>query len=256
MPPLPINLTGSTPAGDLVYPNGDYVVESKEITVEPTKDGSKQMIVVKARILAGPNASNDLQGKPIIHRYCLIDSAKPFLHRFLLAAGITQEMLNAAGGVPNTDWLVGKKYVVRISEKNGNTNVGMERPLEAWTYGGQLAGSPPPTQVTQQSSILGAPMGMPQPPAPQQQMQPQQQQQQQQQQWQQQQMQPPPQQWPQQQQQQQLPPQQPQMPPQAGYQQGYQNANVPPAYQQPPAPQQGNVGYAAPPPPAGNVPQS
>ena len=169
---LPINVAGVAPADDFNYPAGEYILSVKEAKMEPTKDGTGNRLVIKTNIIMGPNSSLEMQNKPLTHSYYLSEKSRPFLMRFALAAGVTQEQIAASGGQLDTDWFTGKQYMARISMKNEYTNVDRERPLAAWTHGG-IAGQPaaapagaPPASLLNPLPTAAPPMAAPPVAAP------------------------------------------------------------------------------------------
>jgi hypothetical protein len=251
---LPINVAGVQAAADLVYPQGEYILQVKKAEALPTQSGDGYRFKVESQIVMGPGASADLAGKPVTHSYAISEKSRPFLVRFFQACGVTEQQIASTGGQLDADWIAAKQYVVRIGLRkadNGReyTDVSKERPLNAWTHnqpagGAQGAAAPQPGMFQQ----------MPGQAPPQQQAAPPQQQQQ----WQQ----PPQQQAAPPQQQYQQPPQQAQ---QFAGQQQLPNPTAPPAMpgngqqqaapqQQYAAPGQPQAGFPAPPPPGSQVP--
>lgn len=258
MPLLSVNLGGVSAAQDFSYPDGDYRLKVAKVEELTTQDGQGTRTRVICDIILGPGASADLQGKPIYHSFANTQKSLPFMRRFCDACGIGP-MIDANGGRIDTDWLVGREFVARVSKRKQQdgrefVNIDRERPIEAWTYGAGVAGGQPPQQMAPQPGML---QPMPQPQVPQQaqfqqpapmpapQAQPQQQYQQPQQ---------PQQQYQQPQQQYQQPPMQPAPAAQPG---ALPMPMAPPQQQPAPGnaqPAQPQTGFPAPAPPTGAVP--
>lgn len=133
---LPINLSNSKPASDLNYNPGEYALEIQSVTPKPTKDGAGYRLEVKTKILMGPGLDTSSAGKPFTHGYALSEKALPFVHRFVLAAGVTQQLLDQNGGQIAEEWFPGLKYMCNIAKDGQYYVVSRERPISEWTYGG------------------------------------------------------------------------------------------------------------------------
>lgn len=139
---LPINVAGVAPAEDFVYPAGEYIlqVDPQGVKVQPTKDGQGFRMVVKSKIVMGPNASLDLQGKPFTHSFPLTENSRMFVVQFAHACGLEAQIAQNGGNIAE-EWFPGRQYVAFVSQKDGYFNASKIRPLDAWTHGG-IAGQP------------------------------------------------------------------------------------------------------------------
>jgi len=160
---LNINLSGIKPAEDFeAYPSGDYVLQIAKADATPTNDGSSQYLKMTCSIICGPGASTDLQGKTMFHNKPLSEKAAPFLKKLFNACGITEDMINANGGAPDTDWLINRQFVARVSQKDYNgkmvNNVDQEKPIEAWTHAAGNKAAPQPSMMTAVPAPIAPPM--------------------------------------------------------------------------------------------------
>jgi hypothetical protein len=253
MPPLNINLGNVQTASDYeAVPVGDYWVMVKNSEQVVNKDGNGKHLKLTLEIKCGPGASIEYAGRTLFHRKGLgSEKSFPFLKKIFVACGFTDEQIMQAGAGLDSDWLIGKEFICKVTQREYNQNmqndISQEKSVSAWTHApGQAAAQPSmlqsvpnpmappvaPAAAPMQQPMMGAPAAAPA-AAPMQQ--------------------PAQQQWPSQQPMQPAQPQQgfaaPQQPMQPA-QPGIPNNGQPAAAQ----PQQTASGFAAPPPPGGPVP--
>lgn len=232
---LPINLLNVQPATGFDYPQGKYLFQVETTDIRANTDGEGQRLLVNNVIIMGPGAGNtQYQGRKLANSYQLSEKGAPFLKRFFLVCGITDEFIAANGGQVDPEWLHGKQFVASVVKNGQYTNITNEKPASDWNAV-EAPKTAAPTAAAPPSLLQPNPVQQQQPAAY---VQPQ--------------MQPQPQ-YPQPMQQ---PMQQPQMQPQPQYPQpqmqpGPQGLPTPTL----PQPQQGGipVGIPAPVPPPGNV---
>ena len=168
---LPLNFGGVQPAERIEYPAGEYLLTIESAVVEPAQfqAGPGHRLVIRTRIEMGPGPSTQLNGRPFTHRLPVTENSKAMTLRFLLNCGVTQEQIGAAGGNIDVDWLIGKRFVARLStNEKGYVNADRERPADAWTYaGGQQTAAPASPGLLQPLAPAPAPAPAAAPAAPQ-----------------------------------------------------------------------------------------
>ena len=223
---LPVNLGNVEPATGFDYPPGQYLFRVDSCEIRTNQDGVGQRLLVGNVIEMGPGPSTQFQGRKLSNSYQLTEKGAPFLMRFFLSCGITKEMIQMNGGMPDSDWLIGRQFMAQVVKNQQYTNITNEKPVSEWNPtngagGTQAAAGPAPQPALLQPTQTAMPPA--QPVQPTMAVQPQ------------------------------MAAQQPQMPqqPQMAAQQPTMMAQLP----QPAGPQQ-PAGMPAPPPPPGTVGQS
>jgi hypothetical protein len=170
---LPINVQNVEAVQDFVYPVGDYLFQIVEIGNGTSKDGTKHSLDIKTKILAGPNATMQMEGKPYTHRLWLEGKdakATEFMHgkikQFYHMCGLEQ-MIVQSGGQLATEWLQDRCFIGNLFlNKEGFVNMNKIRPADAWTHGQAQQGAPAPQSSLLQPMPAAAPPAVAQPQAP------------------------------------------------------------------------------------------
>jgi hypothetical protein len=129
---LPINLANVQPATGFDYPPGLYMFQVEGTEVRTNNDGSGQRLLVNNSIVVGPGPSTQFQGRKLANSYQLSEKGAPFLKRFFMSCGITEEFIAQNGGNVQAEWLHGRQYVAQIVKQGNYTNITNERPLAEW----------------------------------------------------------------------------------------------------------------------------
>ena len=129
---LPINLANVAPAEGFDYPPGTYLFKVHKVETKTNKDGESQRLVVTSEIVAGPGPSTQFATRKMMNSYQLTEQGAPFLKRFLVSCGITDEFIASQGGNVDADWILGRNFVAKVIKNGQYTNMGNERPAEEW----------------------------------------------------------------------------------------------------------------------------
>jgi len=150
--PLPVNLNEVDAAKGYDYPPGIYIFKILDFENRTTKDGTGQRLHVNLEIVMGPDNSSEYTGRKFSSGYNLTAQAMPFLKRFILSTGITEQDLANTGGNFDPNWLPGRSFVATLAKnKEGYLNINNEKSLDEWS------GAPPqPTQASPDGNLMAA----------------------------------------------------------------------------------------------------
>jgi len=170
---LTFNVANVQAMEDFTYQPGDYLFQVVSVGQGSSKDGTKHSLDVKCKILAGPNASMEMEGRPYTHRLWTEGKdakSTEFMHgkikQFYHMCGL-ESMIVQSGGQLAEEWLIERCFIGALFlNKEGYTNMNKVRPADTWSHGAAKQSAPAP-----QSSLL-QPMPQAPPPAVAQQMAP------------------------------------------------------------------------------------
>jgi len=127
---IPLNMANVQPAEKWRPVAGDYYLEIVSATQKAAKETGNPYLEIVSKVLMGPGAAQDSNGRKVYHNYMLSDKGAPFLRRLIDAAGLGQHVA-ANGGQFDDAWLVGRQILVKLTMRNDSVNVGDERPIQA-----------------------------------------------------------------------------------------------------------------------------
>ena len=157
---LPINLLNVQAAAGYDYPLGSYLFEVESYEVRTNTDGEGQRLLITNKILMGPGAGNNqYTGRKMSSSYQISEKGAPFMKKFFIVCGVSEEFINQNGGQVDPEWLLGRTYCATVGKKNNFLNIGNEKPATEWA-------NVPPAQKTAAPAGAAAPSLL-QPNAPQ-----------------------------------------------------------------------------------------
>lgn len=171
---LPVNLQNVAPAEGFDYPPGTYLFKVHSVESKTNRDGETQRLVIMNEIVAGPGPSTQFSNRKMPNSYQLTEQGAPFLKRFLIACGLTDEFIASQGGNVDAEWLIGRQFVAKVAKNGQYTNMTNERPAEEWNAivatetagvngGAKAAPAPSLLQPTNQPPPAAQPPQMQQP---------------------------------------------------------------------------------------------
>lgn len=165
---LPVNVANVvTASGAPDYPAGEYLVKINSYELRTNNDGEGQRVAWSCEFVMGPGPGNvQFAGKKVFHSSGLAEKNLPFLKRFFVICGITEEFIAQNNGYLDPDWLLGRTFMATGGKNaQGYFNLSRERPASEWNKLGQprqapTPAAPPPTMLQPTPQVAQAPIAM------------------------------------------------------------------------------------------------